>query len=83
MNKKLICNIVNQTKKPIVVISADTTNYYDHIMYPVVSMSNQNFGVQLEYLLVLFSSIQSIKMFLRTSFRVLTTFFTESKGKPF
>ena len=46
-------------------------------------MSNQHFGVQLEYLLVLFTIIQSIKMCLRTSFGTSSSFYTGSKEKLF
>ena len=39
LNKKLVCNIGNQQKKPIVVVSADATNCYDRITHPILSMA--------------------------------------------
>jgi len=54
----------------------DTSNYYNHIAHPFASISNQYFEIQLEYLLILFGTIQSIKMFLRTSFRVSEGFYS-------
>ena len=83
LNKKLVCDIENQIKRPMVVILADMTNCYNYIAYPVASLSNQHFGVQLEYLLVLFSIIQIIKMLLRTNFRMSSSFYIGSKNKLF
>ena len=83
LNKKLIYNIVNQMKRPMVVISANMMNCYDCITYSAASLSNQHFRAQLEYLLVLFFTIQTIKIFLRTSFGVSSSFYTGSKDKPF
>ena len=58
-------------------------NCYNRIVHLFASLSNQHFRVQLEYLLVLFMIIQSIKMFLRTSYRVLKLYYTSSKNKLF
>ena len=52
----MIVDISNQTKKLSVVISTDATNYYDRIAHPYVSKSFQYFRVQLEYLLLLFTT---------------------------
>ena len=46
-------------------------------------MKNQHFGVQLEYLIVLFATMQLIKMFLRTSYGVSERFCTGSQESPF
>ena len=40
LNKKLVYDIVNQIKKPTIIISADITNFYDHIAHRVVSIFN-------------------------------------------
>ena len=45
LNKKLISDYSNQSKWLIVVVSADTSNYYDYIAHPFASMSNQYFGL--------------------------------------
>ena len=39
LNKKLVCDILNQQKKPSVVISTDVANYYDRIVYPITSQA--------------------------------------------
>ena len=39
LNKKIIADISNQTKKPSVVISADTTNCYNRIAHSYTSIS--------------------------------------------
>ena len=33
LNKKIIVDIVNMRKRPIVTIYTDTTNYYDRVVY--------------------------------------------------
>ena len=45
LNKKLIADIANQIKTPTIVISADTTNFYDQVAHPFASLTAQNFGV--------------------------------------
>ena len=40
LNKKLVCDIANQTKRLTVVILANATNYSNHITHPVASLSN-------------------------------------------
>ena len=82
LNKNLACDISNQAKRPTVVKPEDATNFYDRMSHPIARMKYQHFGVQVEYLLVLFSTMQSIKIFLRTSFGVSTKF-TGTKDKPF
>ena len=52
LNKKLITNMVNMRKPPIVTISTDTTNY-DRVAYPFVSLYYKYFCTDLYYLLVL------------------------------
>ena len=39
LNKKLVSDIANQYKAPIVVISLDTTNYYNKIAHPITSLT--------------------------------------------
>ena len=39
LNKKLVADISNQTKKPTVVISTNTANCYDRIDHLFTSMS--------------------------------------------
>ena len=64
LNKKLVYDIGNQHKKPIVVVSADASNCYNRITHSISSMVCQHFRLQLEYLMTLFGTIQTIKMFL-------------------
>ena len=45
INNKLVCDIVNQTRRATVVTSVDATSFYDLIAHPVTKMTNQNFGV--------------------------------------
>ena len=83
LNKKLVYDISNQMKKPSVVVSTDAANCYDRIAHPIASQAYQHFEVQLEYLVVLFSTIQTIKMYLRTSFRISADYYIASSLVPF
>ena len=83
LNKKLVCDIGNQQKKPTVMVSADATNYYDRIAHSILSMAYQHFDLQLEYLLTLFRTMQTIKMFLHTSFSISSQFCNGSDTLPF
>ena len=78
-----MCDIGNKTRRPIVVISADASNFYDRIAHPVASITNQHFGVQLENLLVMFSTMYSINNFLRKSYGFSKRFYTGSQDRPF
>ena len=55
LEKKLIANISNQFKHLAITISANTTNYCNRIIYPILSLLYHYFRLTLEYLLVLFS----------------------------
>ena len=39
LEKKLAANISNQMKRPSIIISTDVTNYYNHIAYPISSIT--------------------------------------------
>ena len=57
LSKKLISDIGNQMKIPAITISADTTNYFNKMAYPFIALTYRHFSLQLEYIVVLFSSI--------------------------
>ena len=83
LNKKLVSDIANQSKKLTVVVSVDASNCYDRIAHPIAILTCQHFGLNLEYLLLLFGIIQILKMYLRTSFGLSTQFYTRTKSLPF
>ena len=58
-------------------------NCYDRVTYLFASIYAQYFGLELPYLLVLFRVIQSMKMFLRTSFEISMSSYSEDEGRPF
>ena len=60
----------------------DATNYYYRVSHPHASLCAQHFGISLRYLAVIFRTIQNMKMHLRTTFGVSTTFYT-SDAQPF
>ena len=45
LNKKLVYDIWNKTRRHIVVVSAYATNCYDWKSHPAASMKNQHFEV--------------------------------------
>ena len=75
--------ISKQQKKPAVAVSADATKCYDRTVHSISSMSCQHFSLQIEYILTLFSAMETIKMLVCTSFGVSTQFYTGSKSLPF
>ena len=83
LDNKLISNIVNVRKLPIITICANTTNCYDRVAHPFASICIQYFGVELSYLVVLFRAIQSMKIFLQTVFRVSEKYYSGDEGRPF
>ena len=83
LNKKLIADIANVWKRPTATICADATNCYDRVAHPFASLCAQYFGLELTYLTILFRAIQSMKMFLRTSHGISTTYYSDAIGQPF
>ena len=51
--------------------------------YPFAAMTCRHFELQIEYILILFSSIQSIRMYLKTSFGISTLYYTGTSDRPF
>lgn len=80
LNKKLIADIANVRKLPTATICADATNCYDRVAHPFASLCAQYFGLEITYLTILFRAIQSMKMFLRTSHGISTTYYSDTIG---
>ena len=74
LNKKLIADIANAKKLLIVIIHTDAINYHNRVLHSFTSLSTQYFGLDIVHLLVLFRTIQLMKMYLYTLFRVLKQF---------
>ena len=83
LNKKLIADIANARKHPMITIYTDATNYYDRVAHLFASLCTQYFGLETSYLAVLFRAMQSMKMFLRTSCGISQTSYSEEEGRPF
>ena len=83
INKKLIADISNQSKTPHTIVSADASNYFDHIAHPITSMACHRFGLPLSYLIILFKTIQSMNMFLTTAHKLSTTSYSGTEEHPF
>ena len=83
LEKKLISNISNQIKLPIIMISANTTNCFDRMAHPFAAITCRHFGLQIKYILILFLSIQSIRMYLKISFSILTSYYTGTSDRLF
>ena len=62
LNKTLIADCGNIIKMPIIMISADVINCFDCIAYFFASLTCHHFSLQLEYIIVLFISIQIVKI---------------------
>ena len=83
LDKKLIADIANVRKLPIITICADATNCYDRVAHPFASICAQYFRLDIMYLAVLFRAIQSMKMFLRTLHGVSENYYSDNEGQPF
>ena len=80
--KKLIADVSNIRKLPTVTIWDDATNCYDRVAHPYASLCSQYFGLDICYLLVLFKTIQNMKIHLLIAFGVSSSFYT-SEGQLF
>ena len=76
-------DIKNQLKQPTITISANATNCFDRMAYPFAALACRYFRLQVEYIMILFKSIQIIRMYLMTCFRVSSLYYTETSTKPF
>ena len=83
LDKKLISDIPNMRKLLMITICADATNCYDKVTHPFASLCAQYFRLNLSYLVVLFRAIQSMKMFLRTAFRVSKNYYSGNDDRLF
>ena len=83
VNKKLISNIVNQHKKPSIIISTDISNCFDHIAHSITSMAYHHFRLPLPYLFTLFKTIKSMNIFLTTVHGISTSSYSGTKDYPF
>ena len=64
LNKILISDNRNIRKKPTIIISTDAANWFDRMVHYFALLVYYHFGLQIEYIIILFLSIQSIKMYL-------------------
>ena len=74
---------MNQQKRLLIIISMDTTNCYNRIAHPIASIVCEAQGLPLGYLLILFGTIQVIKIHLRTGYRVSQSSYTGTKLRSF
>ena len=51
LGKKLISDIGNQIKLPMITISADATNCFDRMAHPFAALTCRHFGLQIECVL--------------------------------
>ena len=83
LDKKLIADIANVQKLPMISICADAMNCYERVAYPFTSIYAQYFRLELPYHLILFRAIQLMKIFLRTSFGISMISYSGDEGRPF
>ena len=76
IDKKLISDMANMWKRPIVIIHIDATNYYNRVAYLFASLYAQYFGLEVSNLLVLFRTMQMMRIFLCASFGTSGNFYS-------
>ena len=62
LSKKVITIISNTNKLPTSTICANATDCYDQVAHPYAILCSQCFGIELCYLLVIFRTMQNMKM---------------------
>ena len=67
LNKRLIFDILRQTKKPAGICSCDLKSCYDRIVHSFASMAMQHAGAPISAIESMFSTIQKLKHVVRTS----------------
>ena len=60
LNKKLLVDILNQSKLPNITISTDASNCFDRVVYPIAGTTYQYFGLPLDFVISFFTIIQKI-----------------------
>jgi hypothetical protein len=60
LSKVLFYNIVQQLRRPTVLVSVDADNRYDRIAHPMASMVFQSFGVPTPAIELMLTTIQNI-----------------------
>ena len=70
LNKRLIFDILRQTKRPAGICSCDLKSCYDRIVHSFVSMAMQRAGAPLSAVESMLSTIQKLKYVVRTSFGI-------------
>jgi hypothetical protein len=66
--KVLFYNIVRQTRLPAGISAVDADNCYDRIAHPIPSMVFQVLGIPTPAIVSMLSTIQDMKLYLRTGF---------------
>jgi hypothetical protein len=68
LSKVLFYDIVRQLQQPAGLASVDADNCYDRILHPMASMVFQAFGVPTPAIKSMLTTIQNMKVFLRTGY---------------
>jgi len=74
-------DISNQSKVPNITISANASNYFNQIAYPIAGAACQYFRLQKDYTVTLFKAIQSIEIFLITVHRLSESSYSRDDKK--
>ena len=83
LGKKLISDIVNVRKLPVITVYTDAINYYNIVAHPFTSLYLQYFKVEIIYLAILFKAIHLMKMFLQTVYKVFKSYYSRDEGRLF
>jgi hypothetical protein len=73
--KTLFFDIARQARVPAVIASVDASNCYDRIVHAMASLIFQAFGVPRTAIESMLGAMEDMKLFLRTGFGVLATFY--------
>ena len=79
--KLLFYDIVRQTRRPAGIGAVDADNCYERIAHPIAPMVFQSLGVPKEAAVLMLSTIQDMKFFLRTGLGDSTAYASLAGGK--
>ena len=76
LKKKLLVDIVNQNKLPNIIVSAVASSYFNRVAHLI---AGKYFGLFLDFVIIFFTTIQGIEIYLLILFGISQTFYTSNK----
>ena len=76
LNKKLLADIMNQSKLLNMMLSANISNCFNRVIYPITGMAYEYFELLLDFIILFFIIIQEMEIYLLTLCGISTSSYT-------